>query len=191
MNIPGLFLQTRRLFLRRFTPADAPLLYALDSDPEVMRYISKGQPTPLATIENEVLPRWLAYYDQGDPIGYWAAHEHASGTFIGWFHFRPDHDTPEDMELGYRLQRSAWGQGYATEGSRTIIAKAFTAWGVQHIIAKTPVANTASQRVMQKCGLRREKFFVYPEHLLPGWTTDERRAVQYGLTQEAYLAAST
>jgi len=181
------FLETPRLYLRRFTPDDAPLLYELDSDPEVMRYISKGQPTPLEAIESKVLPRWLAYYEQGDHVGYWATHEQASGAFIGWFHFRPNRDLPEDMELGYRLMRSMWGQGYATEGSRAIIEKAFTEWVVAHVIATTLQTNTASQRVMQKCGLRFERFFSYPESLLPGWAADERRAVQYGLYQTDYL----
>jgi len=53
-------LETRRLYLRRFHAADARLLFELDNDPEVMRFISKGQPTPLARIENEITPRILS-----------------------------------------------------------------------------------------------------------------------------------
>lgn len=185
------FLETPRLFLRCFTPDDAPLLYDLDSDPEVMRYISQGQPTPLATIEEEVLPRWLAWYKKGQNMGYWAAHEQASGDFIGWFHFRPARYTPDAMELGYRLKRNVWGRGYATEGSTALLHKAFTEWEVAYVVATTLEANKASQRVMEKCGLRRERFFTYPESRLPGWTADERRGVQYGLTQEAYLSRPT
>jgi RimJ/RimL family protein N-acetyltransferase len=151
---PTIFLETDRLYLRRLTPGDAPLLSELDSDPEVMRYISKGQPTPLATIEEEVLPRWLAWYEQGDHVGYWAAHEKVAGVFIGWFHFRPSRDAPHDMELGYRLKREAWGKGFATEGSNAINAKAFTEWDVAHIYATTLEANKDSHRVMDKCGLR-------------------------------------
>src|SRR5512140_2885474 len=102
-------LATGRLYLRRFCPHDAPLLFELDSDAEVMRFITKGQPTPLAQIENEILPRVLGYYRKSPPQGCWATHLADGDEFIGWFHLRPDKITPEEMELGYRLKRSAWG----------------------------------------------------------------------------------
>jgi hypothetical protein len=57
-----ILLETVRLALRRFTPEDGDLLIALDRDPEVMRHISRGVPTPRTRIEQVVLPRWLAYY---------------------------------------------------------------------------------------------------------------------------------
>lgn len=177
-------LDTARLYLRRFTPEDAPLLHALDSDPEVMRYISKGVPTPLPRIEQEVLPLWLSQYERYEHFGFWAAHAHTSGDFLGWFHLRPDRFVPAELELGYRLKRRAWGQGYATEGARALIEKARAEWNVERIVARTLVGNTASRRVMEKCGLRFEEPFVYPESLLPGWTEQERRAVKYGLGQE-------
>src|SRR4051794_41020426 len=97
--------QTARLYLRRLCPDDACLLFELDSDPEVMRFISKGVPTSLAQIENEVLPRLLSYYERATPQGFWAAHLRKSDAFIGWFHLRPDKIEPEEMELGYRLRR--------------------------------------------------------------------------------------
>ena len=181
------FLETERLFLRPFTRDDAPLLYALDSDPEVMRYISKGKPTPLEKITDEVLPRWLRYYETSDYLGFWAAHERASGDFTGWFHLRPDRFTPEEMELGYRLMRRFWGRGYATEGSRALVEKAFIDWDIDRVVAATLVGNTASQRVMEKCGLRFETRFTYPESLLPGWTEAERQAVKYGVSRAEFL----
>lgn len=177
------FLSTERLFLRRFTLDDASLLYALDSDPEVMRYISKGEATPLERIEKDVLPRMLAYYERYDHLGFWAAHERASEAFIGWFHLRPDRFVPEERELGYRLMRRFWGKGYATEGSKALIHRAFTAWDIDKVVASTLIENTASQRVMEKCGLRFEAYFTYPERLLPGWTEEERSAVKYGLNR--------
>jgi RimJ/RimL family protein N-acetyltransferase len=99
---------------------------------------------------------------------------------MGWLHLRPDRHRLQDIELGYRLQRRVWGQGYATEGARAVIALAF-AHGVEHIVARTLVGNTASRRVMEKCGLRCEEYFTYDASLLPGWTTAERQAVKYGL----------
>lgn len=182
-----IFLETARLYLRRFTPEDAPLLCELDSDPEVMRYISKGEPTPLSRIRGRILPAWLRYYEAYEHLGFWAAHERATHAFIGWFHLRPGRLEPEEMELGYRLRRDAWGRGYATEGSRALLDSAFTRWNIDRVIATTLAANRASQRVMEKCGLHFEETFFYPTDLLPGWTEAERRAVKYALDREDYL----
>jgi RimJ/RimL family protein N-acetyltransferase len=188
-----IFLETARLYLRRFTTEDAPLLCVLDSDPEVMRYISKGEPTPLSRIRSRILPAWLGYYEAHEHLGFWAAHERDTHLFIGWFHLRPTrlHPArlpPEDMELGYRLRRNAWGRGYATEGSRALLDNAFTRWDIGRVIATTLVENRASQRVMAKCGLRFEDTFTYPADLLPGWTAEERCAVRYARDRADYLA---
>ena len=182
-----IFLETERLFLRRFTLDDAPLLYELDSDPEVMRYISKGKPTPLEKYIHKVLPRWLRYYETSDHLGYWAAHERASGDFTGWFHLRPDRIEEEAMDLGYRLRRRFWGRGYATEGSRALVEKAFTEWDIDRVVAHALTGNAASHRVMEKCGLRFEGRFILPESMLPGWTVAERQAVKYGLSRAEFL----
>lgn len=180
-------LATERFYLRQFGPGDARLLFELDSDPEVMRFITKGKPTPLAKIENEILPRVLGYYQKSSTQGVWAACLAAGDEFIGWFHLRPDKITPEEMELGYRLKRSAWGRGLATEGSRALIQAGFRRWGCSKISARTLVGNLASQRVMAKAGLVYEGDFVYSLEMIPGWTEEERRAVKYGLNQEQFL----
>lgn len=175
----AILLETRRMLFRQFRAEDAPLLFELDSDPEVMRFISKGQPTPLARIQNEIIPRILDYYRQSPPRGFWAAHLREDGEFIGWFHLRPDKISPEEMELGYRLKRGAWGQGLATEGSRSLLATAFAEWGCTKICARTLTRNLASRRVMEKAGLSFECDFNYGTEILPGWTEEERRAVKY------------
>jgi RimJ/RimL family protein N-acetyltransferase len=69
------YLQTERLILRRFTLDDVDLATELDSDPEVMRYITGGLPTPRDEIRDDYLPSWLAYYERGDAYGFWAAIE--------------------------------------------------------------------------------------------------------------------
>jgi len=58
------FLETERLVLRRFTGDDIDHLVELDSDPEVMRFINGGRPTPRDEIENDVLPGFLGYYER-------------------------------------------------------------------------------------------------------------------------------
>jgi len=160
----------------------------LDSDPEVMRHISYGQPTPRERYELEILPRWLALYEESPLLGYWAAELRADDEFVGWFHLRPDRFDAGEQELGYRLRRAAWGQGFATEGGRALVAHGFARVGAGKISARTLKANRSSQRVMEKCGLVCECDFVYPEDVLAGRSVEERAAVKYSITQSAWLA---
>jgi RimJ/RimL family protein N-acetyltransferase len=154
------FLETQRLILRRFTADDVDALVELDRDPEVMRYITGGRPTPREEIERDLLLRFLEYYERYEGYGFWAAVEKSSGDFIGWFHLRPRADGPADEpELGYRLRRTAWGKGYATEGSRALVEKAFADLGAARVWAETMAVNVASRRVMEKAGLKYVRTF--------------------------------
>ncbi len=147
-------LETDRLVLRRFTTDDVGHLVELDSDPEVMRFINGGKPTPLEVVEREILPKILAEYQRAPGFGRWAATHKASEEFLGWFSLRQHEDCgPNEAELGYRLRRAAWGQGYATEGARALIHMGFTELGLGRIIAQTMTVNQASRRVMEKVGL--------------------------------------
>jgi RimJ/RimL family protein N-acetyltransferase len=158
-----IFLETQRLMLRRFTADDAGNLVNLDADPDVMRFVTGGIPTSRDEIENEFLPAFLGYYQRYEGYGFWAAVEKATGEFLGWFHFRPRQGAvPGEVELGYRLRKSAWGKGYATEGSRALIRKGFTELGVQRVVAETMAVNEASRRVMEKAGLRLVRTFHQP-----------------------------
>jgi len=150
-----IYLQTERLILRRFTRDDVDNLVDLDSDPEVMRYLSGGTPTPRNVIENLILPRFLHSYERFPGLGYWAAIDRSTGAFLGWFCFSPPAEgRAEEVELGYRLRREAWGKGLATEGSRALIEKGFAELGVERVYANAYEENTASRRVMEKSGLR-------------------------------------
>src|SRR5437660_6657996 len=103
------FLETERLILRRFTEDDVDNLVELDSDPDVVHFITGGRTTPRDEIENDILPAFLRYYDRYEGYGFWAVIEKASGEFLGWFHFRPTADSPPgEVELGYRLRKTAW-----------------------------------------------------------------------------------
>ena len=149
-----IYLETERLLLRRFTPADVENLVELDSDPAVMRYLNGGVPTPRDIIERDILPRFLASYDEMGEFGRWAAIEKATGEFLGWFSFRSHDDAHlDDVELGYRLRQASWGRGYATEGVQALIRRGFTDLGVRRVYATTYQDNRASRRVMEKVGL--------------------------------------
>ena len=185
MNV---FLETERITLRRFTPDDVDLLVDLDSDPDVMFFITGGRPTPRDEIESEVLPAFLSYYERFDGYGFWAVIERATDEFIGWFHFRPAAGHPADEpELGYRLKKSAWGKGYGSEGSIALIDKGFTDHGVRRALAETMVVNAASRRVMEKAGMRAVRTFHQPwPDPIPG---DEHGDIEYAITRDEWLAA--
>ena len=147
-------LETGRLVLRRFTGDDAGDLLDLDSDPEVMRYLSGGTPTSREAIERDILPLFTHYDERLPSFGFWAAIERASGGFLGWFSFRPLVEAdPREVALGFRLCRATWGQGYATEGVRALIHLGFTELGVERVVATTYEENLASRRVMEKAGM--------------------------------------
>ncbi len=148
------FLETERLALRRFTADDADNLVALDGDPEVMRFLNGGVPTPREVIETHILPGFLRSYERCPGFGVWAAIEKSSGEFTGWLSLRPpEGGGPGNVALGYRVGRAAWGQGYATEGARALIRKGFAELGVRQVFATTYERNLASRRVMEKAGL--------------------------------------
>ena len=80
--------ETARLRLRHFTERDLDCLVALDSDPEVMHFITGGVATSRAEIEQEVLPAFLGYHSRGSRYGFWVAEERITGSFLGWFHLQ-------------------------------------------------------------------------------------------------------
>lgn len=181
------FLETERLVLRRFTMDDEELLMQLDNGPDVMLYINAGAPVPREEIVDETLPAFLSYYDRFAGYGFWAAIEKQSGRFLGWFHFRPgDGAGPLEPELGYRLHRFAWNQGYATEGSRALIDKGFGEFGVERVYAETMAVHSGSWRVMEKAGMRHVRSFHadWPVRI-PG---DEHGDVEYAITRSEWEA---
>jgi RimJ/RimL family protein N-acetyltransferase len=184
MNI---YLETARLRLRRFTLEDVDLLVELDSDPAVMRYINGGRPTPRAEFETDILPWWLSYYERHAGYGLWAAIETAGSAFIGWFHlWAPEAGSSRGAELGYRLRAAAWGRGYATEGTRALIERAFRECGAERVFAETMVVNGGSRRVMEKSGLRLVQVFhqEWPDRI----EGEEQGDVEYALTRAEWEA---
>lgn len=180
-------LSTPRLTIRQFTEDDVGNLLDLNSDPEVMRYL--GRPVPRQVLRDEIIPFHLAVYQRLDRLGTWAAESAASGEFLGWFHFRPGPDGDiSNIDLGYRLRRSTWNKGYATEGSLALISMGFTSLGVQRVFAHTLTVNAASRRVLQKCGMTLVRTTPYdgPDGDLIEGT--EHGEVEYALTESDWRA---
>jgi len=186
------FLKTGRLTLRPFTADDVEVLVELDSDPEVMRFLSGGAPTSRHTIETRVLPRFMAGYAELEGPGYWAALAADSNEFLGWFAVHPVHDRPGEFELGYRLRRSAWGRGLATEGSLALLHEGFRRAAIA-VFAQTYEDNIASRRVMEKLGMRFVREFKVSDEALREGTFDAGAAdalpgddVEYAITSEEW-----
>ena len=154
---------TTRLQLREMCPADIDWLDRLNSDADVMRYL--GGPASRASTEQMLSGRILRYYDEHPGLGVWATVERSSGAVLG-FHLLNHIRGEAYIQVGYRLFREAWGQGYATEMARALLDYGFDSLGLAQIVAITDLGNVGSQRVLIKSGLQRrgEKSFADPAY---------------------------
>jgi RimJ/RimL family protein N-acetyltransferase len=170
-------LETEHLRLRPLKRTDAEHLLELDTDPEVRRYVHFGAPPTLADVE-AALPRMLSRFGS-PPVEptFWAVEERSTGVFAGWFHLRPASE-PGILELGFRLRRQVWGRGYATEGARALVHRAFQHLHTERVEAIALVTNAASIRVMKKIGLRFRKRFLFGGKL---------PVVRYALERKTYI----
>lgn len=152
-------LQTKNLTLTPCSPTDRDDFVALEQDPEVMRFLNGG-----LAVEPGLEPAEASFLmPRGTETYVWTARHRLTGEFVGWFCLWPEGEGT--AELGYRLRRSAWGQGLASEGARALIGRGFEVDGYGRIVACTMVVNLASRRVMEKAGLRHVRTvpFVGPE----------------------------
>ncbi|WP_405058223.1 GNAT family N-acetyltransferase [Kribbella sp. NBC_01505] len=177
-------MESGRLGLRRFTGADVGLLVGLDSDVEVMRFLT-GRVTSREEVVGVVLPGMLRVYDEHPGLGTFAAEEKDGGAFVGWFGLQPTDDATT-VDVGYRLNRKSWGKGYATEGTRMLIEYAFTELGMERVVADTMAVNHRSRAVMRRSGMRFAR--LWHEHFdepLPGTEFGE---VEYAIDRRTWEA---
>jgi [ribosomal protein S5]-alanine N-acetyltransferase len=182
------FIESDRLILRQFTDTeeDGALLFELDSDPAVMRYIGPFAQGSIEAYRERMRNNWLPYYTSHSARGFWAVIEKSTNQFVGWFLLRPAPDylfathagwtRPTDIELGYRLRQSAWGRGIATEVARELARITLADPAVTSVVSCALVGNRASTRVMEKVGMSRVR-----EFMLPGFTEP---SVMYALCRE-------
>jgi RimJ/RimL family protein N-acetyltransferase len=187
-------LRTDRLLLVPLADRHLDLEVELDSDPEVLRYI-----TGRARSREEVVASHadrMALAGKVDGLGFWMAFEtpsarEADGEFVGLMMLPPAHgpDQPDDpavAELGYRLLRRHWRRGLATEGSRALLRHAFDAVGQSRVIAQTMAVNRGSRGVMEAVGMRHVRtFFPTWDDPLPGTELGE---VEYEITRATWAA---
>ncbi|WP_297920342.1 GNAT family N-acetyltransferase [Metallibacterium sp.] len=157
------WLRSARLALRRFTSADIEFLHGLYADPAVARFL--GGVKSRGECEIMLHERVLAYYDEHPGLGVWLTRARDSGAAVG-LHLLNHIRGETHIQVGYVLATPYWGHGYATEMSLALLHYGFTVRGLQQITAITHLDNTASQRVLQKCGLQRrgERVLAHPSY---------------------------
>ena len=177
-------LHTDRLRLEPVTDDHLPLLVELNADPEVMRFLVGRAATPEETYA-EWERRGRDQSDEERGLGYWAGFE--GDEFVGWWSASAYAVDSTQAGLGYRLRRSRWGQGLATEGCRAMIDHAFGLPGVDRVVAGTMAVNLRSRRVMEKLGMVHVRTWHEDwDDPLPG---TEQGEVGYELTREQWVAA--
>jgi len=154
-------IETERLLLRAWRPADADPFAALNADPEVTRYL-RG---PMRRDESDELLARVRGHWQEHGFGLYAVEVKCSGAFAGFVGLAIPSFLPEVLpavEVGWRLARAHWGNGYATEGARASLAHGFGELGLRQIISLIDPRNTASVRVAERLGMTRGRDRTHP-----------------------------
>jgi RimJ/RimL family protein N-acetyltransferase len=144
--------ETQRLIVRPRGIGDLNACLAMDRDPAVLRYID----VPWRSVEEHrqfVVNRITRAYPAG--LGYWSVVlKLVPAAFVGWVLLMPYDAIGPEIEIGWRLLRSAWGVGYATEASLPVLRHGFETLGLDRVVADMHPDNAASLRVAEKLGLR-------------------------------------
>jgi RimJ/RimL family protein N-acetyltransferase len=156
-------LNTQRLLLRAWGEADFDGLYDMQSRPEVTRYLRWD----IRTREQarEMLARRIAQTEiagEGDNLAV-AVTERESGALIGDFNLDLLDAELGRAEIGFAMNPAYAGKGYATEAGRAVLGLAFEHYGFHRVIGICNGRNTASMRLMERLGMRREGYFVQSE----------------------------
>jgi len=159
-----------RLSYELITRDDAGLLYELDNDPEVMRYITGGKVSTMDDIQNIYLPRMESYVNEAKGWGLWKVTVKESNDFIGWVLVRPMEffsDSPEydNIELGWRFMQKAWGKGFATEAARAVKEALIQDSNPSYLTAIAEDENLGSINIMKKLGMEYIKTYLHKDPL--------------------------
>ncbi|WP_154224391.1 GNAT family N-acetyltransferase [Marinicella rhabdoformis] len=166
LNIPD----SERLIYRFLTQNDTDLLFDLDQDPEVMKYINGGKVSTMEDLTQVMLPRMASYADQSKGWGLWGVFTKDNAAFIGWILVRPmdffsDNPKWQDLELGWRFKQSSWGKGYATEAAIAVKNTLETTQQITHFTALAFPDNQGSINIMKKLGMTYVKTDIHKDPL--------------------------
>jgi RimJ/RimL family protein N-acetyltransferase len=182
-------LQTERIRLVPLGDEHLDLEVDLDSDPEVMRYLT-GDGRTRAQVEKTHQLR-MATAEAVEGLGFWVGF--VGEEFVGWWLLQPagwgeDELVEGQAELGYRLLRRHWHQGLATEGALELLRHAFEDLDLHRVFALTMTVNGRSQATMATAGL---KFIrAFDEEDREGLAGTELGGVEYAITIDEWRAAN-
>ena len=145
-------IETERLLLRQWRHEDREPFARLNADPEVMEFF----PAPLSRAESDAAADGNERQIEEHGWGLWAVEVVATGEFIGFtglWQVPDDYPFVPAVEVGWRLARSNWGQGFATEAALAAVEFGFRDLRLDEIVSMTSVGNLRSRRVMEKLGL--------------------------------------
>lgn len=156
--------ETPRLLLRHWRPSDRDAFAAINCDPLVMEHF----PALLDRADSDAFADRIGLALAAEGIGLWAVEIKGGASFIGFVGLsRPSweaHFTPA-VEVGWRLARAHWGQGFAPEAAAAALEIAFAGQGLEEVVSFTVPANLRSRRVMEKIGMHHDVAddFDHPE----------------------------
>src|SRR5947207_15044024 len=182
-------LTTVRLKLRQWCASDRRPFASVTSDP-VLR---QGLPRCLTRAESDEFAQRVRSELAQRGWGLWAVEVREQGQFIGFVGLSEPsfeaHFTPS-TEIGWRLARSSWGRGYATEAARACRDFAFRNLGLSEVVAFTVPANARSRAVMERLGMRHDAAGDFDHPRLPAGHALQRH-VLYRLRREDWQPGST
>jgi RimJ/RimL family protein N-acetyltransferase len=164
-------IRTERLILRPIAPADAAPMHVYKSDPHAVQYVPYA-PLELADVEQRIATTWAntRFAKEGDAVSL-AVEEPATGGLVGDVVLFWRSETDRSGEVGYIFDPRAGGRGYATEAVGALLELGFDGLGLHRIVARIDERNTASARVVERLGFRREARLVESEWFKDEWTT--------------------
>lgn len=175
-------LRTERLLLRQWVQSDLEPFAELNGDPEVMRHF----PSLLTAAESNALAGKVSEMLEQQGWGLWAVEVVDGPRFVGFVGLNEPrfdaHFTPA-IEVGWRLGRQHWGNGYATEAAHAAVDFGFGTLGLDEIVAMVAPANTRSRRVAERLGMTRDPADDFDHPRLPEGPL--RRHVLYRLARSA------
>lgn len=180
-------IETDRLLLRAWRPEDREPFAILNADPVVMECF----PATLSQAESDALADLADARMAEQGFGWYAVEVKGRPAFVGFVGLNvPGYDIPCQpcVEIGWRLGREAWGQGYATEAATACLDHAFGPLGLAEIVSFTAVGNARSRRVMERLGMSRDPAEDFDHPLVePGHPL--RRHVLYRMSAGRWLGS--